>query len=163
MKQHHNSCRWLHHSHLCFFFFLIALTKWSILTPQYIQNLCIGREPSLFRNCVLLILNCGLKTDFVVLWLAGYLACARCAASGSIIAVDALATADGAVAPTTSQRCPNCMGATKVLTMVYLFLFAFVFVKHQSVLESFQVPNLSQDAKVVWGQSEDTLSLYVIT
>ena len=99
------------------------------------SHLCSGTVCFLFWNC-------GLETDFVVLWLAGYLACARCAASGSIIAVDALATADGAVAPTTSQRCPNCMGATKVLIMVYLFLFAFVFVKHHSVLESFQVPNL---------------------
>jgi len=41
-------------------------------------------------------------------WAAGYLACARCAGSGSIVAMD-----NGA--PTSSQRCPNCAGATKVL------------------------------------------------
>jgi len=68
----------------------------------------------------------------------GYLACARCAASGSIIAVDTLATADGAVAPTTSQRCPNCMGATKVMCPTCLCTGMALASEHDPRIDPFQ-------------------------
>lgn len=48
---------------------------------------------------------------------AGYLACARCSASGVCLSVDPVITdaaTDGPLRMPTTQRCPNCSGAGKV-------------------------------------------------
>ncbi|PKI49354.1 hypothetical protein CRG98_030282 [Punica granatum] len=47
----------------------------------------------------------------------GYLACARCSASGECLSVDPIVTdaTDGPLRVPTTQRCPNCSGAGKVM------------------------------------------------
>eukprot|EP00252_Welwitschia_mirabilis_P025440 TRINITY_DN7931_c0_g1_i1.p1 TRINITY_DN7931_c0_g1~~TRINITY_DN7931_c0_g1_i1.p1 ORF type:complete len:311 (-),score=58.93 TRINITY_DN7931_c0_g1_i1:306-1238(-) len=48
----------------------------------------------------------------------GYLACARCSSTGSLVLVDSLSTASGSEHPLLSpktERCPNCSGAGKVM------------------------------------------------
>ncbi|KAI3835817.1 hypothetical protein MKX03_013413 [Papaver bracteatum] len=48
----------------------------------------------------------------------GYLACARCISSGSLVLVDPKATLDGndqPLSPPTTERCSNCSGAGKVM------------------------------------------------
>lgn len=50
------------------------------------------------------------KVLIYLTWAAGYLACARCAGSGAIVAMDGGAS---------SERCPNCAGAAKVNPTLY--------------------------------------------
>ncbi|KAI3978415.1 hypothetical protein MKX01_013213 [Papaver californicum] len=48
----------------------------------------------------------------------GYLACARCISSGSLVLVDPIATLDGndrPLSPPTTERCSNCSGTGKVM------------------------------------------------
>ncbi|MCL7033924.1 hypothetical protein MKW94_005943 [Papaver nudicaule] len=48
----------------------------------------------------------------------GYLACARCTSSGSLVLVNPIATLDGSdqpLSPPTTERCSNCSGAGKVM------------------------------------------------
>ncbi|KAJ7527008.1 hypothetical protein O6H91_16G031800 [Diphasiastrum complanatum] len=48
----------------------------------------------------------------------GYLACARCSGTGSLVIVQQLASIDDMkrpLLPPTTQRCPNCSGAAKVM------------------------------------------------
>ncbi|KAJ7566246.1 hypothetical protein O6H91_02G094000 [Diphasiastrum complanatum] len=48
----------------------------------------------------------------------GYLACARCSGTGSLVVVQQSARVDhtkGPLLPPTTQRCPNCSGAAKVM------------------------------------------------
>ncbi|XP_071706454.1 protein ORANGE, chloroplastic-like [Rutidosis leptorrhynchoides] len=48
----------------------------------------------------------------------GYLACARCASTGSIVLIDPIASANGGnqpLSPPKTERCSNCSGAGKVM------------------------------------------------
>lgn len=57
---------------------------------------------------------------------AGYLACARCASTGSIVLIDPVASANGGnqpLSPPKTERCSNCSGAGKVSVS---FLFSFI-------------------------------------
>lgn len=48
----------------------------------------------------------------------GYLACARCSSTGSLVLVEPVATVNGSdqpLLPPTTERCPNCLGAGKVM------------------------------------------------
>ncbi|XP_027366301.1 protein ORANGE-LIKE, chloroplastic [Abrus precatorius] len=49
---------------------------------------------------------------------SGYLACARCSASGVCLKIDRISVSSGSVGPLhfpTTKRCPNCSGAGKVM------------------------------------------------
>ncbi|KAG0612703.1 hypothetical protein M758_6G046900 [Ceratodon purpureus] len=61
----------------------------------------------------------------------GYLACARCAGSGSIVAIE-----NGE--PTSSQRCPNCAGATKVMCPTCLCTGMALASEHDPRIDPFQ-------------------------
>lgn len=61
----------------------------------------------------------------------GYLACARCAGSGSIVALE-----NGE--PTSSQRCPNCAGATKVMCPTCLCTGMALASEHDPRIDPFQ-------------------------
>lgn len=48
---------------------------------------------------------------------AGYLACARCSSTGSVVLVEPVATVNGGnqpLSPPRTERCSNCSGAGKV-------------------------------------------------
>lgn len=69
---------------------------------------------------------------FVVILRAGYLACARCAASGVCVSIDpiSLSSASGRTlkVPTT-QRCPNCSGSGKVNWICINLTFPLCFIE----------------------------------
>lgn len=53
----------------------------------------------------------------LILWTVGYLACARCSASGVFLSIEPVSLPGGCdypLQPPTTQRCPNCSGAGKV-------------------------------------------------
>lgn len=57
------------------------------------------------------------KFIIVFCWNAGYLACARCAGSGSIVGMENGGTTAALASSSSTERCPNCAGATKVLNL----------------------------------------------
>ena len=66
----------------------------------------------LFQNKSLTVLS-----DTILFVGAGYLACARCSSTGSLVLIEPIATVNGGdqpLSPPRTERCLNCSGAGKV-------------------------------------------------
>nr|PNR59591.1 hypothetical protein PHYPA_002382 [Physcomitrium patens] len=68
----------------------------------------------------------------------GYLACARCAGSGSIVGMENGGTTAALASSSSTERCPNCAGATKVMCPTCLCTGMALASEHDPRIDPFQ-------------------------
>ena len=60
---------------------------------------------------------CPIVGAYEICFLTGYLACARCSSTGSLVLIEPVSTYNGGdqpLSPPKTERCSNCLGAGKV-------------------------------------------------